>query len=125
MDSDIQGALERDSLIDITTIGRKSGKEHRIEIAFHSIDGGIYISGMPGTRDWYANVVATPEFTFHLKQSMQVDIPAAAVPITDEARRRELIPNIVAKWGRQSQIAEFVKRSPLIEVQLKGNRLAD
>jgi deazaflavin-dependent oxidoreductase (nitroreductase family) len=125
MDGDIQGALERDSLIDITTIGRKSGKEHRIEIAFHSIDGGIYISGMPGMRDWYANVVANPEFTFHLKQSMHADIPTTAVPITDEARRRELIPNIVVKWGRQGQLEDFVQRSPLIEVKLKGNRLAD
>jgi deazaflavin-dependent oxidoreductase (nitroreductase family) len=125
MDGDIQGALERDSLIDITTIGRKSGKEHRIEIAFHSIDGGIYISGMPGMRDWYANVVANPEFTFHLKQSMHADIPATAAPITDEARRRELIPNIVVKWGRQGQLEDFVQRSPLIEVKLKGNRLAD
>ena len=119
--SEIKHALERDALVDITTVGRKSGEKHRIEIAIHHIDGVTYISGMPGSRDWYANVVANPEFTFHLKQSLRADLRATAIPITDEASRREILPKVVAKWGRQSQIEEFVAGSPLIEVQLKDD----
>jgi deazaflavin-dependent oxidoreductase (nitroreductase family) len=124
MDDQIQQALERDAIIDITTTGRKSGKQRKIEISFHYFDGGIYISGMPGTRNWYANLVANPEFTFHLKQSIQADIPARATPITDESKRREILSKVVEKWGRQSQIDEFVERSPLVEVVFVGDQEA-
>lgn len=124
MDKEIERALETDSLVDITTIGRKTGKPHRIEIAFHYLDGGLYISGLPGRRDWYANLVANPDFTFHLKQSLQADIPARAVPITEESSRREVLPKIVAKWGREDDIEAFLESSPLVEVQLVGGQQA-
>jgi len=69
MDTTVESALKTDNLIDITTIGSKSGKPHRIEIAFHNFDGKLYITGLPGKRDWYANLLAHPQFTFHHKQS--------------------------------------------------------
>lgn len=119
MNEAIQRALQNDSLIDITTTGRKTGQSHKIEIAFHYLDQKIYISGMPGKRDWYANLVANPEFTFHLKQSIQADIPARATPILDEDRRRKVLVNIVQKWGRQNELETFVENSPLVEVQLE------
>jgi deazaflavin-dependent oxidoreductase (nitroreductase family) len=124
MDDQIQQALKKDAIIDITTTGRKSGKQRKIEISFHYFDDEIYISGMPGTRNWYANLVANPEFTFHLKQSIQADIPARATPITDESKRREILSKVVEKWGRQSEIEEFVKGSPLVEVEFVGDQEA-
>jgi deazaflavin-dependent oxidoreductase (nitroreductase family) len=120
MDSEIVRALETDSLIDITTVGKKTGKPHKLEIAFHNIDGVLYISGLPGRRDWYANLLAQPHFTFHLKQSTRADIPAQAIPITDEAARRRVLTNVVAKWGRQNELEAFVRSSPLVEVQLES-----
>lgn len=119
MNEAIQRALQNDSLIDITTTGRKTGQSHKIEIAFHYLDQKIYISGMPGKRDWYANLLANPEFTLHLKQSIQADIPARATPILDEDRRRKVLVNIVQKWGRQNELETFVENSPLVEVQLE------
>jgi hypothetical protein len=116
---EIERALRSDRLIDITTIGRKSGKPHRIEIAFHTISREIYISGMPGRRDWYANLLANPDFIFHLKQTIQEDIPARATPITDPHDRRRILTPITQKWGRESQIDDFVARSPLVRVELK------
>src|SRR4051812_27381293 len=70
-------ALAQDRVIDITTIGRKTGEPRRIEIWFHRLDGRYYITGTPGRpRDWYANLVAQPGFTFHLKESATADLPA-------------------------------------------------
>jgi hypothetical protein len=66
MDELIKHALERDRTIDITTRGRKTGQLHRTELWFDYIDGHVYITGAPGRRDWYANLLAQPEFTFHL-----------------------------------------------------------
>ena len=68
MDAEVKRALELGDVIDITTTGRKTGRPRRIEIRFHNIDGHLYITGTPGRpRDWYANLLAHPEFTFHLK----------------------------------------------------------
>lgn len=121
MDLEIERALKTDGLIDITTVGRKTGKPHKIEIAFHNLDGTLYISGMPGRRDWYANLVANPQFTFHLKQTTHADIPAKAIPITGEAARRPVLSKVVAKWGKQNEIEAFVRDSPLVEVQLEAD----
>src|SRR6185436_15215266 len=109
MDSAIERALKTDGLIDITTVGRKTGKTSKKEIAFHNFDGVLYISGSPGRRDWYANLVTNPQFTFHLKQSTQADIPATAIPITDEAMRRQILTKVVAKWGKQNELEAFVQ----------------
>jgi len=120
MDSEIERALKTDGLIDITTIGRKTGKPSKIEIAIHNFDGMLYIRGSPGKRDWYANLVANPQFTLHLKKSTQADIPARAIPITDEAARRQVLSKVVAKWGKQDQLESFMQSSPLVEVQLES-----
>lgn len=118
MNAQIEKALQHDRLIDITTLGAKSKQAHKIEIAFHYLDGVVYISGLPGKRDWYANLVAHPDFTFHLKQSLQADIPARATPITDEPTRRMILTRVTANWNRQAELEEFVKHSPLVRVQL-------
>jgi deazaflavin-dependent oxidoreductase (nitroreductase family) len=120
MDSEIERALKTDGLIDITTIGRTTGKLHKVEIAFHNFDGKLYITGSPGRRDWYANLVANPHFTFHLKQSTQADIPAKAIPITDEAERRRVLSKVVVKWNKQDELEAFMQSSPLVEAQLES-----
>ena len=119
MDSEIQNALETDRVIDITTIGRKTGQERRIEIWFHYVDGEVYITGLPGTRSWYANMKANPSFTFHLKESITADIPATARPVTDEDERREVLNKILHNIDRVSQLDKWVAQSPLVHVALK------
>jgi deazaflavin-dependent oxidoreductase (nitroreductase family) len=119
MDSEIELALKNDHLIDITTIGRKTGKPHTKEIAFHNFDGELYISGSPGKRDWYANLVANPQFTFHLKQSTTADLKATATPITNPATRRQVLVKVVTVWNRQDQLDDFVEGSPLVKVEVE------
>ena len=118
MDERIRRALENDRTIDITTTGRNSGQPRRIEVWRYLYDGRIFLSGSPGTRDWYANLLAKPEFTFHLKGSVQADLPAIAHPITDEKERRQVMPSILDDLGRGSGgLEELVARSPLVEVE--------
>jgi hypothetical protein len=120
MSEQVQRALADDRTVDITTIGRRSGQPRRIEIWFHNLDGRIYISGRPGLRGWYANVVAHPDFEFHLKESAQADIPARAHPITDPAERRRVLSGVLARIGREGALEDWVDHSPLIEVELLG-----
>ena len=118
MDDDIGRALERDRTIDITTTGRKTGQRRRKEIWFHNIEGRIYITGQPGRRDWYANLVAQPEFTFHLKESVRADLRATASPIREDAQRREILANIHRKLGGSRDLDAWVAGSALVEVTL-------
>jgi deazaflavin-dependent oxidoreductase (nitroreductase family) len=118
MDEQMQHALECDRTIDITTKGRKTGQPRRKEIWFHNIDGHLYLTGTPGHRDWYANLLAHPEFTFHLKQSVRADLPARATPILDKARRRAIIARIHQKLGGYRDLEAWVEGSPLVAVEL-------
>lgn len=111
-------ALSRDLTIDITTTRRKSGRPQRIEIWFMHIDGRTYITGTPGPRHWYANLLADPHFTFHLKESIEADLPAVAVPVLDPAERRRILSHPSMAWyhGQVDSIDELVDGSPLVEV---------
>lgn len=67
-DSDSASTIEQlaaTRVIDITTIGRRSGEPARIEIWWFHIGGRFIITGTPGPRDWYANLVADPSIVIH------------------------------------------------------------
>jgi deazaflavin-dependent oxidoreductase (nitroreductase family) len=118
MDERIKHALERDRTVDITTRGRKTGQLHRTELWFYYIEGHVYITGAPGRRDWYANLLAHPEFTLHLRQSTKADLPARATPILDRARRRAIIASIDQKLGGSRDLDAWVAGGPLVAVEL-------
>ena len=120
MEESIQRALVRDRTIDITTTGRKSGQLRRTEIWFHYLDGNLYITGTPGRRDWYANLVAHTAFTFHLKQTVQADLPARATPIVEPAQPREILARIHQSLGGERDLEAWVAGSPLVQVVLLG-----
>ena len=121
MNEPIRSALRQAQVIDITTVGRKTGEPRRIEIVFHTIGGRIYISGMasPRRRSWLANLERDPRLTFHLKNAVKADLAATARPITDEAERRTIFTEIVKTWTNQD-LETMVAQSPLIEVTFPG-----
>ena len=96
--TEVQAALTADMTIDITTTGRRSGEPRRIEIWFLNVDGEIYITGTPGPRDWFANLQANPALTFHLKESLNVDLDAIAVTVADRDERRRVFADPSAEW---------------------------
>jgi len=124
MDQAVKDALQKTgSVIDITTTGRKSGEARRIEIVFHNFGGTVYISGFPRPqkRSWLANMEANPDFTFHLKNEVQADLPATARSITDAAERRPILEQVKSSqsgWA-DVDIEDAVKMSPLVEVTFK------
>jgi deazaflavin-dependent oxidoreductase (nitroreductase family) len=120
MNDDVRAALSRGGTIDITTTGRTSGLPRRIEIVFHRIDGGIWISGMPSARkrSWIANLEADPHLTVHLKGPIAVaDLPATARIVDDETERRHILDRVARAW-RRTDLDRMVVESPLIEVTI-------
>jgi deazaflavin-dependent oxidoreductase (nitroreductase family) len=118
MDESIKQALQHDRTIDITTTGRKTGQPRRTEIWFHNVEERLYITGTPGRRDWYANLLAYPEFTFHLKQSIRADLPARATAVLDKAQRCEIMATIHQKLSGKRDLEAWVEGSPLVAVEL-------
>ena len=121
-DPAVAAALANDLVIDITTIGRSSGEPKRLEIWFHNVDDRYYVTGRPGPRSWYANVVANPAITFHFKETTEADLEGTARAITDPAEKREVFLSAkkLSEFINEDNVQEWVDGSPLIEVVFDG-----
>lgn len=122
MDEALQQAYDGGGVIDITTVGARSGLPRRLEINFLALDGSYFITGHPGNkRDWLANMKANPGFTVHLKRGQNVDIAATAREITDTDERSDVLYRILADgWGNEPSKAQYllprwVEAAPLVE----------
>ena len=78
------GRITRHSTVELTTTGRKSGKEHTKPIWF-VVDGGKILlqAGKDGKTDWYQNLLKTPAVT---ARQGDYTFRGKAVPVTDPAR---------------------------------------
>lgn len=123
MDDTVRAALAQTQVIDLTTIGRRSGEPRRIEIVLHNLDGTLVISGMPApgrTRAWIHNVEANPAVVIHLKAGPVItDLEGTARVVTDPVERRALMTGVARNWNR-TDIDAMVEHSPLIVVTLPG-----
>jgi len=117
VDPSVASALHRSQVIDLTTVGRRSGEPRRIEIFLHELDGRLFVSGMPSprTRAWLHNVAADPHVVIHLKRGATADVPALARVIDRPDERRPLIEAAAARWGR-TDVDLMMRQSPLVEV---------
>ena len=116
MDEAVLHALATERTIDITTTGRRSGAPSRIEMWFHQVDGEIYLTGRPQPRDWYANLLADPGFTFHLKQSIAIDLAATAHPVPAGFERARVIGVVHDRVQSVVSLDEWLASSPLVRV---------
>jgi len=123
VDAAVRTALGVDGTIDITTVGARSGLPRRSEIWFLQFEGRTFITGTPGARNWYSNLLAHDRLTFHLKESTEADLPARAVPIVDEPTRRWVFsrPHRWNDWYlSEASFDDLVSSSPLVEVFFDG-----
>ena len=125
--SNVRHALATDQVVDIITLGRKTGAAHRIEIWYHRVDGRYYICGIPGEahnpsvrrpRDWLANLRAKPKFKLLLKESTQAELNAIARIVTDLDERRRVMTAPATDWYRQQghDLDDLIANAPLVEV---------
>lgn len=130
LSEEIIEALNKDQTIDIITTGAKTGLARKIEIWFTKVGDRIIICGTPDAgggggfpvkRDWLANLRANPDFTFCLKESINVQLPAKAIIIEDRSDRREIMSSPETKWYRDqgNSIDALVEHSPIVEVFIK------
>jgi len=109
--------LARVVTIDLTTRGRHSGLPRRIEIWWFRVDGRFVITGTPGRRDWFANVLGHPRVVVHVDG---FDIEAPASVVTDLEFRRRVFTGPGLAWYRtQAGLEDLLTAAPMIEVHLE------
>ena len=118
MDDATRQSLASTRTIDLTTTGRRSGDPARIEIWWFHIDGRFIITGTPGPRDWYANVLADERVTIHANGG---DHQGTAVPVTDPEFRRRVMTHPETSWyTSQTQLERLVAEAPMIEISFSS-----
>ena len=121
MNERISASLAHGHTIDITTTGRRTGLPRRIEIVFHNMDGRLIITGTPRSdhkRAWLYNLESDPHLTFHLKGSVDADLPSTVRVITDPTERRAIADWITANAWRNQDVEAMTAYAPMIEVTL-------
>ena len=102
--------------IDLTTTGRHSGNPARIEIWWFHVEDRFIITGTPGKRDWYANVLANPDVVIHAPFG---DYSGRASIIEDADFKRRVFTDPQISWYRsQTELDRLVSLAPMIEVSL-------
>jgi len=114
LDPAVRTALEANPVADITINKRKSGGPHRMEIWVHAFEGRVFLAGRPVPKSWYANLLADPSLTLHVKNGATADIPMRARAITDPVERRAVFPLIVER--NNGDIEEWVAGAKLMEL---------
>jgi deazaflavin-dependent oxidoreductase (nitroreductase family) len=96
----------------LTTIGRRSGQPHRIEIWFGVDNGRLYLlSGGRDRSDWVRNLQANPRVTIELGVETRAGTARILQAGTEEDQRaRDLL---VAKYATPANPLEDWKRRSL------------
>ena len=76
----------------LTTVGRRSGRPHEVEIWFGVIDDTLYlISGNGPRADWYLNALASPVVTLRVGADVRRGIAREVVEPVERRRVGELM----------------------------------
>ena len=103
----------------LTTVGRRTGRPHRIEIWFAARDGRLYLlAGGRERSDWVRNLQANPWVTVELGDETRVGTARVLEPGTPEDQlARELL---VAKYGETEDLDEWGRTSLPVVIELPG-----
>jgi deazaflavin-dependent oxidoreductase (nitroreductase family) len=120
MDDDLLDRLGSTRTIEISTVGRRSGRKVRIEIWWFRFEDRFVITGTPGPRDWLANLEADPRITVHV---LGRELEAVTRPLTDREFRARFFAQSDAEvdWYRsQAELDALVKSAPMVELAFEA-----
>jgi deazaflavin-dependent oxidoreductase (nitroreductase family) len=116
-------ALGEEDFAYLTTIGRRTGREHRIEIWFGLSGGVVYmLSGGGDGSDWVRNLRANPRV--HLRIG-DVERPASARVVTDadeEGTARRLLAAKYQGWREGAALSGWARTALVVAVEPEDER---
>jgi deazaflavin-dependent oxidoreductase (nitroreductase family) len=82
-------ALAKERTLEITTVGRKSGKRRTVEVWFVAENDHVFVqAGVKGRKGWLANVRSDPEVGLDIAGTK---LHGHATIVNDEAERKRII----------------------------------
>lgn len=116
LDETTVARLARTRTVDLVTIGRRSDHPQTVEIWWFHFEERFIITGTPGRRDWYANILANPRVVIETRHG---DFPATASTISDQPFRNRFFSNGATRWySTQAELDALVDTAPMIELDL-------
>jgi deazaflavin-dependent oxidoreductase (nitroreductase family) len=109
-----------ESFLYLTTVGRRTGRPHRIEIWFAARDGRLYLlAGGREQSDWVRNLQANPRVTIELGGETRVGTARVLDAGTPEDQlARELL---VAKYGETEDLDEWGRTSLPVVIEFPAD----
>ena len=102
--------LANESFCYLTTVGRKTGKPHTIEVWFARENGNLYLlSGGGGSADWVRNLRKTP--AVHVRVGSRT-VAAKAREVTapeEEALARRLLDEKYMGWKSGKRLSLWAR----------------
>jgi deazaflavin-dependent oxidoreductase (nitroreductase family) len=109
--------VKNQSTIELTTKGRKTGKDHMRPIWFVVEDGKVLVqAGKGGKTDWYQNLQKTPAATM---RSGDYTFRVRAAPIKDSKRVEDIHQLFLKKYTRArllSYVGSSIGRGEPVEL---------
>jgi deazaflavin-dependent oxidoreductase (nitroreductase family) len=114
--ADTIATLAATRTIEMTTIGRRSGEHRTIEIWWFHVEGRFIVTGTPGRRDWYANVLSDPRV---LISTSIGTFSATAVVIEEADFRQAVFADPSVNWySSQAELHRLIETAPMVEIRL-------
>ena len=111
------GRIREASTIDLTTVGRKTGKPHTRPVWFVVDDGKILVQAGKDKRDWYKNLLQNPTVT--VRQG-DYQFRTHAKPVTDPERTKRIHELFLHKYTSAwllSFVGSSIGRGQPVELQ--------
>ena len=109
--------IREHSTIELTTVGRKSGKPHTRPVWFVVDDGKIVVQAGKGKRDWYRNLLKNPAV---VGRQGEYQFRTRATPITDPGRTKRIRDLFLHKYTSAwllSFVGSSIGRGQPVELQ--------
>jgi len=110
-------ALENRSEVELTTTGRRTGKEITVPVWFAREDDTLSLVPVHGSdSDWYKNVLKMPEIRLAAGGAHR---HARATPVTDEAEVQRILDEFRAKYGDDDVANYYPKQDVALRVPIR------
>jgi hypothetical protein len=111
---DFQPALIQSNELQLTTVGRRTGRESSRQVWFVRDNQTLFlIPGDGADSQWYKNLLQTPRIRLSAQGTEQI---AQATPITDSNGVTRIVEAFQDKYGRRQMAALYPKCDVAVEV---------
>jgi hypothetical protein len=115
--TDFETALNETSEVEVTTVGRVSGRETSRPVWFVREGDRLYLLPVAGSgSQWYKNLLKTP--TMRLTAG-GAEYRSSVNPVTDRKKVGQVVENFRAKYGARDVAEYYPNPDVAVEIELR------